>query len=136
MNVYNYLHINSLIVIYILNAEIVLIPFCRVCFIFGGAVTYPVHDITPTYLTPIVLSTLRQVDYVGHSILNNSGHMDSISQMPIILVPIHFDRDVVSRNPSCQRSAVIRTFITHDFMTGIPATPNKHLPLVVSFVHA
>lgn len=116
-----------------MNAKIVFIPFCRVCYIFGGAVTYPVHDITPTFLTPIVLSTLRQVDYVGHSILHNSGHMGNISQMPIILIPIHFDRDVVSRNPSCQRSAVMRTFITHDFMTGIPATPNKHLPLVVSF---
>lgn len=103
------------------------------CYIFGPAVTYPVHDITPTFLTPIVLSTLRQVDYVAHSILQSSGHMGSISQMPVILIPIHFDRDVVSRNPSCQRSAVIRTFITHDFMTGIPATPNKHLPLVVSF---
>lgn len=118
-----------------MNTNIAFIPFCRVCYIFGGAVTYPVHDITPTFLTPIVLSTLRQVDYVGHSILHNSGHMGSISQMPIILIPIHFDRDVVSRNPSCQRSAVIRTFITHDFMTGIPGTPNKHLPLVVSFAH-
>ncbi|GIY84794.1 GMP synthase [Caerostris darwini] len=103
----------------------------RVCYIFGPAVTYPVHDITPTYLTPIVLSTLRQVDHVAHTILQSSGYMGSISQMPIVLIPIHFDRDVVSRNPSCQRSAVIRTFITHDFMTGIPATPNKHLPLEV-----
>lgn len=118
-----------------MNVKNFFICFSRVCYIFGGAVPYPVHDITPTFLTPIVLSTLRQVDYVAHSILHNSGHMGSISQMPIILVPIHFDRDVVSRNPSCQRSAVIRTFITHDFMTGIPATPNKHLPLVVSFVH-
>ncbi|PRD36861.1 UNVERIFIED_CONTAM: GMP synthase [Trichonephila clavipes] len=104
----------------------------RVCYIFGPAVTYPVHDITPTYLTPIVLSTLRQVDHVAHNILQSSGYMSSISQMPIVLIPIHFDRDVVSRNPSCQRSAVIRTFITHDFMTGIPATPNKDLPLEVS----
>ncbi|CAL1295434.1 unnamed protein product [Larinioides sclopetarius] len=103
----------------------------RVCFIFGPAVTYPVHDITPTYLTPLVLSTLRQVDFVAHSLLQSSGYMESISQMPLVLIPIHFDRDVVSRNPSCQRSAVIRTFITHDFMTGIPATPNKHLPLEV-----
>ncbi|XP_015927874.1 GMP synthase [glutamine-hydrolyzing] isoform X3 [Parasteatoda tepidariorum] len=103
----------------------------RVCFIFGPAVTYPVQDITPTFLTPTVLSTLRQVDHVAHNILQNSGQLESISQMPIVLIPIHFDRDVVSRNPSCQRSAVIRTFITHDFMTGIPATPNKHLPLDV-----
>lgn len=113
---------------------IVLFFSTRVCYIFGPAVTYPVHDVTPTYLTPIVLSTLRQVDYVAHSILQSSGQVGNISQMPVILIPIHFDRDVVSRNPSCQRSAVIRTFITHDFMTGIPATPNKHLPLLVSWV--
>lgn len=56
-----------------------------------------------------------------------------VSQMPVVLIPIHFDRDPEQRPvlPSCQRSAVIRTFITSDFMTGIPATPGKHLPLNV-----
>lgn len=103
----------------------------RVCYIFGDAVAHPVLDVTPTFLTPLVLSTLREVDCRAHSVLQASGHMKNISQMPIILIPIHFDRDVVSRNPSCQRSAVIRTFITHDFMTGIPATPQKELPLDV-----
>ncbi|XP_054713979.1 GMP synthase [glutamine-hydrolyzing]-like isoform X2 [Uloborus diversus] len=103
----------------------------RVCWIFGEAVPHPVHDVTPTFLTPLVLSTLRQVDWVAHQVLQASGYMGSLSQMPIILIPIHFDRDVASRNASCQRSAVIRTFITHDFMTGIPATPGKELPLEV-----
>ncbi|KAG8185590.1 hypothetical protein JTE90_023289 [Oedothorax gibbosus] len=101
----------------------------RVCYVFGGAVAHPIQDVTPTYLTPGVLSTLRQVDYVAHEILRTSGLVGAISQMPIVLLPLHFDRDVVSRNPSCQRSAVIRTFITNDFMTGVPATPNKHLPI-------
>ena len=56
-----------------------------------------------------------------------------LSQMPVVLIPIHFDRDPELRPmvPSCQRSLVIRTFITSDFMTGIPATPGKHLPLHV-----
>ena len=57
-----------------------------------------------------------------------------ISQMPVVLVPIHFDRNPEDRPlvPSCQRSVVIRTFITADFMTGIPATPDQHIPSSVS----
>ena len=50
--------------------------------------------------------------------------------MPVVLIPIHFDRDPQQRPvvPSCQRSVVIRTFITSDFMTGIPATPGREIP--------
>jgi GMP synthase (glutamine-hydrolysing) len=61
-----------------------------------------------------------------------AGHMKSLSQMPVVLIPIHFDRDPLSRVPSCQRSVVIRTFITNDFMTGIPATIGKEIPEEVS----
>ena len=55
--------------------------------------------------------------------------------MPVVLIPIHFDRDRDSnqRIPSCQHSIVFRPFISQDFMTGLPAIPNKHLPLEVSF---
>ena len=52
--------------------------------------------------------------------------------MPVILVPLHFDRD--STTPSCHHSIVVRTFITNDFMTGIPAQPGKHLPEEVSLI--
>jgi len=48
--------------------------------------------------------------------------------MPIILTPLHFDRDPLQKQPSCQRSVVIRTFITSDFMTGIAATPGNEVP--------
>lgn len=59
--------------------------------------------------------------------------MRSISQMPVVLIPIHFDRDPVSRIPSCQRSIVVRPFITNDFMTGIPAKPgSEQMPEEVS----
>lgn len=104
----------------------------RVCYIFGGVVTFPVQDVTPTYLTPQVLSTLRECDYIAQTQLAASGYYNNIAQMPVILIPIHFDRDVASRQPSCQRSVVLRTLITEDFMTGIPAVPDKHLPLEVS----
>ena len=51
--------------------------------------------------------------------------------MPIVLIPVHFDRDPIDHIPSCQRSVVIRTFITNDFMTGVPAIPGKHIPVEV-----
>ncbi|XP_077998045.1 GMP synthase [glutamine-hydrolyzing]-like isoform X2 [Glandiceps talaboti] len=100
----------------------------RIAYIFGGAVKDNINDVTTTFLTSGVLSTLRQVDYLAHKVLAQSGYNRKISQMPIVLIPIHFGRDPSQRHPSCQRSVVIRTFITADFMTGIPATPGKQLP--------
>ena len=122
----------------------------RVCYIFGDSVKFPVLDVTQTFLTPHVLSQLREADSIATNILMTSGYGAAVSQMPVILIPIHFDRDVVSRHQSCQRSVVIRTFITEDFMTGIdsnyfssllnelyfiegvPAIPNRHIPVEVS----
>ncbi|XP_066992436.1 GMP synthase [glutamine-hydrolyzing] isoform X2 [Anabrus simplex] len=103
----------------------------RVCYIFGGLVRDQVLDITPTFLTSNVLSTLRQVDHVATQVLTASGCTNAISQMPVVLIPIHFDRDQASRIPSCQRSVVLRPFCTHDFMTGIPAVPGREIPLDV-----
>ena len=108
--------------------------YFRVVYIFGDPVKFPVEDITPTYLTEGVLSTLRQTDYVATKVLHDSKCTHKLSQMPIVIVPLHFDRDLSQHQPSCQRSIVIRTFLTHDFMTGIPAQPNKHLPIQVSYV--
>ncbi|XP_045161563.1 GMP synthase [glutamine-hydrolyzing]-like [Mercenaria mercenaria] len=103
----------------------------RVVYIFGDPVKFPVEDITPTYLTEGVLSTLRQVDYVATKVLHDTKCTHKLSQMPVVIVPLHFDRDPSQHQPSCQRSIVIRTFLTHDFMTGIAAQPNKHLPIEV-----
>ena len=59
--------------------------------------------------------------------------LHAVSQMPVVLIPIHFDRNPEDRPfiPSCRRSVVIRTFITADFMTGIPATPGHEIPVDV-----
>lgn len=103
----------------------------RVCYIFGGLVKEIIPDLTPTYLTTNVISTIRQVDDIATSVLMSTGHNESISQMPVILLPIHFDRDQALRIPSCQRSIVLRPFVTQDFMTGVPAIPGKHLPIDV-----
>ncbi|XP_069684502.1 GMP synthase [glutamine-hydrolyzing] isoform X2 [Periplaneta americana] len=103
----------------------------RVCYIWGGLVRDQVLDITPTFLTSNVLSTLRQADHVANQVLASSGYINSLSQMPVVLIPVHFDRDQVSRIPSCQRSIVLRPFCTHDFMTGVPAIPGRELPVDV-----
>ena len=60
-----------------------------------------------------------------------SGEMTKISQMPVVLIPVHFDRSNIERTTSFQRSVVIRPFITQDFMTGIPAIPGKDISLEV-----
>lgn len=53
--------------------------------------------------------------------------------MPVVLVPIHFDRDPANRIPSCARSIVLRPFLTNDFMTGVPIVPgSENLPTMVS----
>uniref|UniRef100_A0A8C0V9G4 GMP synthase [glutamine-hydrolyzing] n=1 Tax=Cyanistes caeruleus TaxID=156563 RepID=A0A8C0V9G4_CYACU len=100
----------------------------RVVYVFGPPVKEPPTDVTPTFLTTGVLSTLRQADFEAHTILRESGYAGKISQMPIILTPLHFDRDPLQKQPSCQRSVVIRPFITSDFMTGIAATPGSEVP--------
>ncbi|XP_015121351.1 GMP synthase [glutamine-hydrolyzing] [Diachasma alloeum] len=103
----------------------------RVCYIFGPMVHHPVTDITPTHLTSNVISTLRQVDHLANQVLASNGCMGAISQMPVILIPVHFDRDAASRAPSCQRSVVLRPFCSSDFMTGTPAVPGNQLPVHV-----
>lgn len=40
----------------------------RVCYIFGGLVKEIIPDLTPTYLTNIVISTIRQADHLATSV--------------------------------------------------------------------
>ena len=65
----------------------------RVTYVFGSVVEHPVTDVTPTMLTPNVISTLRQADHLANQVLN--GHQESknnLGQMLLVLIPIHFDR--------------------------------------------
>jgi len=108
-----------------------LCPINRVTFVFGGRLIYPIQEITYTTLTTNVLQLLRQVDNIANDVIVKNDLMKTITQMPIILIPIHFDIDPVSRRPFCQRSVVIRPFLTNDFMTGVAAQPGKDLPVKV-----
>ncbi|XP_050664667.1 GMP synthase [glutamine-hydrolyzing] isoform X2 [Leptidea sinapis] len=95
----------------------------RVCYAFGGIIKEQITDITPTFLTQSVISTIRQADDLATQVLSSSGCESRVAQMPVVLIPIHFDRDAAVRAPSCQRSVVLRPFITSDFMTGVSALP-------------
>lgn len=103
----------------------------RIVFIFGPLVQHPVHEVTNTQLCPMVISTVRQADYLCNQVLLSAGLTNSISQMPVVLVPVHLDRSPLKTVPSCARSIAIRPFITDDFMTGEPAIPGQHIPLEV-----
>eukprot|EP00096_Caligus_rogercresseyi_P011162 TRINITY_DN4309_c0_g1_i1.p1 TRINITY_DN4309_c0_g1~~TRINITY_DN4309_c0_g1_i1.p1 ORF type:complete len:672 (-),score=242.16 TRINITY_DN4309_c0_g1_i1:275-2290(-) len=104
----------------------------RVTYVFGPLLEHPVMDITPTLLTPFTISLLRQADHLANQVLFSSQEVSSsISQMPLVLIPMHFDRSVIERTNSLQRSVVIRAFKTTDFMTGSPAVPGKDIPLGV-----
>ncbi len=100
----------------------------RVCYVFGGLVEHPIQDVTPTFLTPIVLSTVRQADHLANQVLRSTKTMGNLSQMPVVLLPVHFDRSVVERSASLQRSVALRPFKTNDFMTGLPAVPGEDIP--------
>ncbi|XP_048482336.1 GMP synthase [glutamine-hydrolyzing] isoform X2 [Plutella xylostella] len=98
----------------------------RVCYAFGGLIKEQVTDITPTFLTEQVISTIRQADDLATQVLTSSGISSQIAQMPVVLIPVHLDRDAAARAASCQRSLVLRPFCTSDFMTGqapLPDTP-------------
>ncbi|KAK4019633.1 hypothetical protein OUZ56_001647 [Daphnia magna] len=81
----------------------------RVCYVFGKPVRESVTDVTPTYLTSKILAILREADYLANKILRDSGCSEKLEQMPIVLIPF--------------------TFIAiRDFMTGLPAIHDTHLP--------
>ncbi|XP_017462236.1 PREDICTED: GMP synthase [glutamine-hydrolyzing] [Rhagoletis zephyria] len=104
----------------------------RVCFIFGDLVQYQITDITHTTLNNYVLNQLREADAIGNEIIIQAELHRKISQMPIVLIPVHFDRDPTNRTPSCCRSIVLRPFLTNDFMTGVPVIPGSiNLPTQV-----
>lgn len=96
----------------------------RVIFIFGEPVPHLVRDVTPTTLQPKVLDQLRQADAIVNDLLREHNLLLSISQVPVILFPVSFGEDG-------KRSIAIRTLITRDFMTGLPAVPGKDIPEAV-----
>ncbi|KAF2075452.1 hypothetical protein CYY_003233 [Polysphondylium violaceum] len=80
-----------------------------------------VKSITPTHLTPEAIAQLQSADTIVNEKLLQYNLVRKISQVPVVLFPVGFG---IQGN----RSIGIRTIITNDFMTGIPAYPGKDLP--------
>uniref|UniRef100_A0A8R1XLA8 GMP synthase (glutamine-hydrolyzing) n=1 Tax=Onchocerca volvulus TaxID=6282 RepID=A0A8R1XLA8_ONCVO len=111
----------------------------RVVYVFGNAIEYPVNDVTRTYLNGFTVSLIRWADRIAYDVLyglDENGKRDpalevclqTIQQMPVVMIPVHFDRDPLERKASTLRSFVLRPFITNDFMIGVAALPGKDIP--------
>uniref|UniRef100_A0A6A7G4F5 GMP synthase (glutamine-hydrolyzing) n=1 Tax=Hirondellea gigas TaxID=1518452 RepID=A0A6A7G4F5_9CRUS len=94
----------------------------RVAFLFGSPVRGSLTTITRTHLTPDVILQLQEADQIVNDVLIEFNLTRSLSQVPVILFPADF-----GENGS--RGICIRTFITNDFMTGVPAIPGRTIPL-------
>lgn len=94
----------------------------RVVYVFGAPLTQSRYSsITPTLLTPDSIEQLQLADEIVNQILVQYGLIKSLSQVPVILFPVDFEQDGESNKG--KRSICIRTFVTNDFMTGVPALP-------------
>jgi GMP synthase (glutamine-hydrolysing) len=82
------------------------------------------HSFTDTRLSVEAVSRLQLADSAVNSILARDKLVTLLSQVPVVLVPLGFEKGRGAH------SVVIRTLQTHDFMTGVPATPcTPALPL-------
>ncbi|MBW7943949.1 glutamine-hydrolyzing GMP synthase [Patescibacteria group bacterium] len=94
----------------------------RIVYAFGGKLTDVPTTITPTVLTADVLDQLREADDIVNQVLLKYNLLRSLSQVPVVLFPVNFGEEG-------KRGIGIRTFITNDFMTGVPALPGRDIPL-------
>ncbi|EPY37353.1 GMP synthase (glutamine-hydrolysing) [Angomonas deanei] len=76
----------------------------------------PSPSTTETYLTQDIVDKLRLADNCVNEVLLRHGLLRVLSQVPVVLLPITFSKEK-------EYCVVIRTFLTSDFMTGIPACP-------------
>ena len=93
----------------------------RVVYVFGKKIHSPVKEITETHLREDSISQLQHADDIVNQVLLEYDLLRKLSQVPVISFPVHFG------TPG-NRSIGIRTFITNDFMTGVPALPGKEIP--------
>ena len=94
----------------------------RIVYLFGEKITAPVREITPTRISKESVEQLRHADTIVNEILRHYALLETISQVPVILFPVSFGE-------KGNRSIGIRTMITRDFMTGVPALPGDQMPL-------
>lgn len=93
----------------------------RIVYLFGQPIQNQEKEVTKTWLIPEVVDQLREADDITNQTLRKYDLLKTLSQVPVTSFPIGF-------GTAGNRSIGIRTFITNDFMTGIPATPGKEMP--------
>lgn len=96
----------------------------RVVFVWGSLLPAALESITPTRLTPDVISILSRADDIVNQLLVEHKLTRKLSQVPVILFPVDFGE-------TGKYGVCIRTFMTNDFMTGTPALPGRDVPLAV-----
>ncbi|CAF3338879.1 unnamed protein product [Rotaria socialis] len=123
----------------------------RVVYILGKKILdAEITQVTRTSLTQDIVDKARACDHHAMLIMKKHNAYSAISQMPVVLIPIQFDRQIylndheeINKNgdhvneriipltrlrsiaSSFQHSVVLRTFLTKDFMTGRPAVPGE-----------
>ncbi|CAJ0585836.1 unnamed protein product, partial [Mesorhabditis spiculigera] len=109
----------------------------RVVYVFGNPIRHDIEKITVTHLTRQNVLKLQMADKLANECLfGSSGNASlalsdvsrKIQQMPVVMLPIHFDRDPLVQPTSYQHSFCLRPFITADFMTGRAALPGRDIP--------
>jgi len=69
-----------------------------------------IHELVPTYLDEETVEQCRRADHAA----GEWHELKNCSQMPVVLLPVTFNG---------LRTAVLRTLVTNDFMTGLPYIP-------------
>ncbi|CAF1038919.1 unnamed protein product [Rotaria sordida] len=126
----------------------------RVVYILGKKILdAEITQVTRTSLTQDIVDKARACDDHAMVILKRYNAYSALSQMPVVLIPIQFDRQIYLNDheeinktdenineriipltrlrpiaSSFQHSVVLRTFLTKDFMTGRPAVPGETFP--------
>ncbi|EPY24662.1 GMP synthase [Strigomonas culicis] len=97
----------------------------RVVYAFGAPLKESPQTVTKTLLCPAVMDQLREADDIVNRTLQKHHLVRALSQVPVVLIPVGFEK-------ASSYSVVVRTFLTNDFMTGVPATPgSEYMPLPV-----
>lgn len=97
----------------------------RVVFLFPGRNSNDdLHTPVPLTITPSFLGTdeialVRAADKIVNEILLENSLHRVLAQVPVILFPADF-------GVAGKRCITLRPFVTHDFMTGVPAVPGRH----------
>mmetsp|Transcript_19663 Transcript_19663/g.31221 ORF Transcript_19663/g.31221 Transcript_19663/m.31221 type:complete len:632 (-) Transcript_19663:313-2208(-) len=97
----------------------------RVVYVYGEPIKESyLTSITETRLNQGTSDQLREADDIVTQMLIENKLVKKVAQLPVILFPCDF-------GIKGSRGIAIRTFITNDFMTGVPAIPDKDLPASV-----